>query len=830
MQQSLQPDSMPRYQQSLSHAQVIIVGGGVIGTSIAYHLAKLGCRDVVLLERDRLTSGTTWHAAGLIASAGLTNETALWAQRYSRDLYARLEAETGQATGFRQTGYLQLASSRIRQQMLRREQLFAKSQGLDKFSLSPREVRSHFPLLDVSDIVSGLYTEVDGRANPVDITSALAIGARRGGVTIVEQTPAESILVKDGRVTGVTTRYGRIEADTVVLATGMWTRQIGARIKVSIPLQAAEHYYLLTDRIDGVDPNLPVVEDPDHFSYFRPEGDGILLGLFEPEGACWNLEQIPADSSFLELQPDLERVMPYLELASKRLPALSNAGIKTLFCGPESFTADGGFLVGEAPECRSLFVAAGMNSLGILSGGGIGALMAEWIMQGSPTRDVSAINIARSMPHESTRVFLGARIPTMLGYIFSYAHVPQFSHSSARNLRRLPLHERLVERGAYFGVSSGWEIPKWFARDGQPAREEQRFERQPSFEYNRIEHLAVREEIGVIDKSFMAKFIVEGPGAEQILERVSANSVSKAIGRNIYTQWLNERGGIVADLTITRLAEQRYLVVTGDSLQRSTPYWLRRHALDGEVFVVQDMTSAYSILAVQGPHSRKLLEGISGTDLSTERVPFRASCEIEIGPVRVLAIRVTYVGELGYELYIPAEYTVAAYDALMQFAATNAVSLTPFGLMTLDSLRLEKGYRDFGVDIDNSDTPLEAGLQFVVDYNKESFIGREALLRQRDLGAPARRLVQVLLADPEPLLYGGEPLMMAGQAVGYMRSAAYAHHLGAATGLALLECREPVTEELLLASRICVETLEGPVDAKLSLAPLYDPKSSRIRA
>ena len=820
---------MHRYQQSLSHAQVVIVGGGVIGTSIAYHLAKLGCRDVVLLERDRLTSGTTWHAAGLIASAGLTNETTLWAQRYSRDLYAKLEAETGQATGFRQTGYLQLAGSRLRQQILHREQLFASSQGLDKFMLSPSEVRSHFPLLDVDDIVGALYTPVDGRANPVDITSALASGARKGGVTIAEQTAAEAILVQNGRVTGVATRYGRIEADVVVLAAGMWTRQIGASIGVSIPLQAAEHYYLLTDRIDGMDPNLPVVEDPDNFSYIRPEGDGILLGLFEPEGACWNLDRIPADASFLELQPDLERITPYLERASKRLPVLSRTGIKTLFCGPESFTADGAFLVGETPECRGLFVAAGMNSLGILSGGGIGALMAEWIVEGTPSHDVSAINIARSMPHESTRVFLGARVPTMLGYVFSYAHLPHYSHSSARNVRRLPLHERFAEHGAYFGVVNGWEIPKWFAQDGQPRRVERQFERQQLFWYNKAEHLAVRNAVGIIDKSFMAKFIVEGPGAERVLNRVSANSVSKGIGRNIYTQWLNERGGIVADLTITRLAEQRYLVVSGDTMQRSTPYWLRRHALDAEVFAVQDMTSAYSILAVQGPNSRRLLEGVSGADLSTERVPFRSSCEIEVGPVRVLAIRVTYVGELGYELYVPAEYTVAAYDALMEFAAANAVTLTDFGLMTLDSLRLEKGYRDFGVDIDNSDTPLEAGLEFVVDFNKESFVGREALLRQRDLGPPTRRLVQVLLADPEPLLFGGEPLKMEGRTVGYVRSAAYAHHLGAATGLALMEYREPVTRDLLATHQFSVETLEGPSAARLSLEPLYDPRSLRIR-
>jgi glycine cleavage system aminomethyltransferase T/glycine/D-amino acid oxidase-like deaminating enzyme len=820
---------MNTFKEPRSHAQIVIVGGGIIGTSIAYHLSKLGCKDVALLERDKLTSGTTWHAAGLIASGGLSNETALWVQRYSRDLYMRLEAETGYASGFRQTGYLQVASTRLRQQMLRREQHFANSQGLEKFEISPGEIRSYFPHLEVSDLVSAMYTPVDGIANPVDITMALAAGARNGGVTLIEQLSADGLIVKDGRVRGVVTKYGHIEAETVVLAAGMWTRQLAATIGVSIPLQAAEHYYLLTDSVDGIGPELPVVEDPDNYSYMRPEGKGLLLGLFEPNGACWELSGIPQDASFLELPPDWERIAPYIDQASKRLPILNSTGIKKLFCGPESFTPDGSCLVGEVPECSGLYVAAGLNSLGVLSGGGIGSLVAEWIVRGVPSHDVTAINVARSMPHESTRTFLGARIPTMLSYVFSNSHVPEFSHASAREIRRSPLHERFVQRAAHFAVSSGWEIPKWFSQNGEMHSVIHQFERQHSFIDNKIEHVAVRSAVGITDKTFMGKFLVEGPDAERVLNRVGANTVSVAVGRNIYTQWLNDQGGIVSDLTITRLAEQRFLLVTPDSLQRSTPSWIRRHTLEKETCVVVDVTSAYSILAIQGPQSRELLQAISGADLSTERVPFRSSCQIEVGPLRVLAIRITYVGELGYELYIPSEYAVAVYDSLVKFAADSRHSLTHFGLTTLNNLRLEKGYRDFGADIDNSDTPLEAGLGFVVDFKKAEFVGREALLRQRDLGVLTRKLVQVLLREPDAMLFGGEPVMLDHKVVGYMRSAGYGHHLGAAVGLALVEHAAGVSEDLLQSSRITVGLIDHPVEAVASLAPLYDPKSARVR-
>jgi glycine cleavage system aminomethyltransferase T len=432
------------------------------------------------------------------------------------------------------------------------------------------------------------------------------------------------------------------------------------------------------------------------------------------------------------------------------------------------------------------------------------------------------------MPHESTRAFLRERIPAALGYVFSHSTLPEYKHSTARNVRRGPLHERFAARGAYFTATSGWEVPKWFSQDGEMPAVEHRFERQRWFKYNLIEHQAVRSSIGLIDKTFMAKFMVEGRDAARVLDRVSANSIAMPIGRNVYTQWLNDSAGIVSDLTITRLGETRFLLVTSDILQRSTVSWLRGHTHKDECCTITDVTSGYSILAIQGPRSRDFLQAISGADLSTDRVPFRGSCELEIGPVRVLAIRVTFVGELGYELYIPTEYTLAVYDALLEQEAACGIPLIHFGLMSLDSLRIEKGYRDYGVDMDNSDTPLEAGLGFVVDFSKD-FIGKAALLRQKDSGALTRRLVQILLTEPEPLLFGREPCLRDGKVIGYLRSAAYAHHLGGACGLALLEIPEGVTAETLKSGKIEVECLDGLITAIASLAPLYDPKSLRVR-
>jgi 4-methylaminobutanoate oxidase (formaldehyde-forming) len=812
-----------------SHARIVIIGGGVIGTSIAYHLGKLGVGDVVLLERDKLTSGTTWHAAGLIASGGMSTETLIWIEQYTRQLYLDLPAETGLHTGFRQCGHIHLACDATRREVLKRDANFVRSQGVDRFELSPSEIKDKFPLIETAGIVSGFWTPTDGRANPVDATMAMAAGARARGLRIIEGAPVTDFLMSGQRVTGVVTPHGEIRTEQVVLAAGMWSRQLAAKIGVPVPLQAAEHYYLLTEPLEGMHPEMPVVEDPATFTYVREEGGGMLFGLFEPEGAAWNLRGIPEDASFSTLPPDWERMTPFLERAFERYPVMNGAGIKTFFCGPESFTPDGSYLIGESPQVDGLFLAAGLNSLGILSAGGVGHIVAELLTTGASTQDVTGLDIARARPHQATRAYLGARIPKSLGYTFTFGPLPHWKHKTARGMRRLALHDRYAAMGAYFAELSGWEMPAWFSPDAAPPPMEYTYKRQPWHALAAHEHHATRNAAGLFDKSFMGKFVVQGRDAEAVLNRVSANSVSVPVGANVYTQWLNHQGGIISDLTITRTGDTEFLLVTGDVLQAFTPAWLRRQTLPHEQCAVTDVTSAYAILSLQGPRSRDILAGMTGADMSTAALPFRASRFLEIGPVPVRAVRVTYMGELGYELYIPTECTHAAHDALLDGIRAAGVEPVHCGLTALESLRLEKGYRDFAVDIDNTDTPLQAGLGFVVDFTKPEFIGREALLRQKAAGPLTRRVVQFLLQDPEPLLYRNEPILCDGATVGYMRAGAFGPTLGASVGLGVVEHPAGVTAELLRGSRWEVEVCDERIPATASLAPLYDPKSERVR-
>jgi 4-methylaminobutanoate oxidase (formaldehyde-forming) len=812
-----------------SQAPVVIIGGGVIGISIAYHLGRLGLRDVVVLERDKLTSGTTWHAAGLIASGGMSTDTLIWIEQYTRRLYLDLPAETGLSTGFRQCGHIHLACDPVRREVLRRDANFVRTQGVERLEISPAEIRDLFPLIETKGIISGFYTPTDGRVNPVDATMAMAAGARARGARILEGTPVTDILTEGTRVVGVRTALGDIRTDKVVLATGMWSRQLGAKLGVSVPLQAAEHYYLLTEPLAGVTPEMPVVEDPATFTYVREEGGGLLFGLFEPEGAAWNLNGIPEDASFSILPPDWERMTPFLEHAFTRYPVMHKAGIKTFFCGPESFTPDGSYLIGESPEVDGFFLANGLNSLGILSAGGVGCIMADLLTTGQSDQDVTGFLPARNRPHQATRSYLGARIPKSLGYTFTYAPLPHFKHTTARGMRRLALHERYAAMGAYFVELSGWEMPNWFSPDAPPPKVEYTYARQPWHALAAAEHHATRTAVGLFDKSFMGKFVVQGRDAETVLNRVSANSVSVPVGANVYTQWLNHQGGIMSDLTITRTGPGEFLLVTGDVLQSFTPAWLRRHTRADEVCAVTDVTSAYTILSLQGPRSREVLQALSGADLSNAAVPFRHSAMIEVGPVPVRAVRVTYMGELGYELYVPTEYSHAAHDALTEAIRAAGLPVVHCGLVALESLRLEKGYRDFAVDIDNTDTPLTAGLGFVVDLTKPDFIGRDALLAQKASGPLNRRLVQVLLADPGALLFGNEPILCDGADVGYVRAGIFGPTLGASVGLGMVELAGGVTAEALRTHRFEVEVGDRRIPATASLAPLYDPKGERVR-
>jgi len=813
-----------------SHARVVVIGGGVIGTSVAYHLASLGWTDIVLVERDQLTSGTTWHAAGLMVTFGSTSETSTEIRKYTRDLYSRLEAETGQATGFNPIGLIEVAADKDRLEEYRRVAAFNRYCGVDVEEISPRQVQELFPLARVDDLEAGFYIRGDGRVNPVDVTMALAKGARQRGVTVCEGVPVLDVLHQRGRVTGVRTAIGDIRSDYVVNCAGMWARQLGVRSGVAIPNQAAEHYYLLTEPIRDLPPNMPVLEDPDAYGYYREEGGGLMVGLFEPVCAPWKVEGIPGDASFLELPPDWERMTPFLERAMGRIPVTQEVGIRKFFCGPESFTPDLRPIVGEAPELRGYFVAAGLNSIGVLTGGGLGRVVANWIITGTPDVDVTGFNIDRVHGYQTNPEYRRQRTVESLGMVYK-CHYPSMALKTARGARRSPFHERLAAAGAYFKEVSGWESPDWYGEAGQtPDPGPLSWGRESWFPRWAEEHLAARENVIVMDMSFMGKFLVQGRDAGRCLNRISANHVDGAVGLITYTQWLNEQGRLEADLTVTKLAEDRYFVVVTDTMVRHADTWMKRHFEDeGAHATVTDVTSAYGQLNVQGPRSRELLKTVTSADLSNDAFPFRAAREIDIGFARVLCVRITYLGELGYELYVPAEQAIHVYDRIA--AAGKPFGLAHAGLKALGSLRLEKGYRDYGHDIDNTDDPYETGLGFALDLTKPGgFIGKEAVLERKGRGPLQRRLVQVLVRDPAPLMFHAEVVHRDGVPVGYMRAASYGHTLGGAVGLAMIEPRRSVDEAYLGSGRWEVDIAGKLYPATVSLKPLYDPGMARIKA
>ena len=815
-----------------TQAQVVVVGGGVIGCSVAYHLTKLGWRDVVLLERTQLTAGTTWHAAGLIVT-GFSTETDIYIAKYTRDLYERLGEETGQDTGFKAVGYMQIASNRERLESLRRGADYCRGHGVSTEEISAAEIKRMWPLFDTSDILAGFYTAEDGRTNPVDTTMALAKGAKMGGARILEGTKVTGITQDRGRVTGVLTDKGKIKAEYVVNCGGMWARELGKMAGVQVPLHAAEHYYLITEPIEGMQRDMAVVEDPDLFAYYRDEMGGLMLGLFEPVAKPWGMDGhggsggIPEDFSFGEIVPDWDRMAPHLELAMKRIPIVQDVGIQKFFCGPESFTPDMGPLMGEAPELKNFYVAAGFNSLGILLGGGVGQVMAQWIVDGLPPVDVSDIHIARLMPFQNTPRYLHDRTVELLGW--QYSSWPNLQAETARNVRRSAMHDRMAAAGAYFGQSVGWEYPDWFAPEGIEPKVEYSWGRQNWFEYAAEEHRAAREDAVLMDLTHMSKLLVQGRDAEKVLNRICANNVAVPVGRIVYTQWLNERGTIEADLTVTRLAEDCYLLVLVDSIHRHVVRWLEKHMPAEAHVVVTDVTSGYTIISVQGPRSRQLLSGLTTADLSNEAFPYLTIQEMDIGYALVKALRITYVGELGWELYVPTEFTLHVFDLLVE--AGQDVGLKLAGFQALNTLRIEKAYRDYGYDMDNTDTPLEVGLGFAVDWTKpKGFVGREALLRKREKGVPEHRLVQFLLQDPEPLLYGGEPIYRDGALVGFLRSGGYGHTLGGAVGLGSIENKQGVTVEFVNGGEYEIAVAGVCYPAKASLRPMYDPKGERVRS
>ncbi len=810
-----------------SQAQVVIIGGGVIGCSVAYHLTKLGWQDVVLLEKSKLTAGTTWHSAGLVVSGGFGSETTINMARYTRELYQRLGEETGQDTGFKAVGYLEVASNAERVEGLRRQADFARGYGIDVQQISPAEVKQLWPLLKTDDLLAGFFNPLDGRVNPVDTTMSLAKGARMGGAQILEDTPVTNILQNNGRVTGVATDQGVIQAEYVVNCCGIWSRQVGKMAGVNVPLQAAEHYYLLTEPVEGVHPNLPVVEDPELYLYLREEVGGLMVGMFEPVSQPWGTGGIPEDFSFGEIPPNWDRLMPYLEKAMHRIPIAKEVGVHTLFCGPESFTPDMSPMMGEAPELENFFVAAGFNSLGILLGGGAGQIVAQWIVDGYPPVDISEINLERMSPFRNNPQYLYDRTVEMLGWQYAEGWSNLY-FTSARNAKKSALHDRLAAAGAYFGESDGWEIPDWYAPPGVEPDVEYSWKRQNWFEYNAAEHRAAREGVILMDLTPMSKFLVQGRDAEAVLNQISAKDVNVEVGRCVYTTWLNERGTIEADLTVTRLAEDQFQIVSSWSIHTHVLTWLKRHIPPQAHIAVTDLTSAYSLINIQGPKSRELLSAVTSSDLSNPAFPYATLQQIDIGYALVNALRLTYLGELGWELYIPSEFSLHVYDTLVQ--AGQQVGLKHAGMQALETLRMEKAYRDYGHDINNLDSPLEVGLGFTVDVDKPvDFIGKAAFLKYKQAGTPKQRLVQFLLQDAQPLLQGGEPIYRDGVRVGDIHSAAYGHTLGGAVGLGPVHYSGGVTKDYLVEGKFEIEVVGVKYPARASLRPMYDPKNEKVR-
>jgi 4-methylaminobutanoate oxidase (formaldehyde-forming) len=607
----------------------------------------------------------------------------------------------------------------------------------------------------------------------------------------------------------------------------MWARQLGALNDVCIPLQAAEHYYLITDAVPGMDKNLAVIEDPERYGYYRPEGDGMLVGLFEPVGAPWSLDGVPADFAFGGMPPDWDRVGPYLGAALERIPSLSEVGVRLFFCGPESFTPDVRPMLGPAPELDGYFVAAGMNSLGILMGGGVGNVMAHWIVDGVPPVDVTGYAIDRAAAHETSRRFRAERTVEQLGVLFGDAVWPAWKPGSARDVRRSVLHDRLVAAGGHFNTSVGWEFAEWYDTDGAHPATTLDFARQASFDIVGREHRAVREDVGVLDMSLMAKFLVQGPDAAGVLDRLSVSVVDREVGRLVYTQWLNSAGGIATDLTVTRLGEEKFLVVASDLIHRRVEPMIRRETRAGEFVTITDITSGTTLLSVQGPKSRTLLSRLTDADLSNDAFPYLSASHVHIGYAPVLAIRVTYLGELGWELHVPAEYAAGVFDELTSAGAD--LGFRPVGLAAMSSLRLEKGYRDLGVDIDNTDNPIEAGLGFTIAWDKPGgFVGRDALLEFKAQGTSRNRVVSLFVDDPSADLFGNEPVLADGRWVGYVRAAAFGHTLGGPVGLAQVSHEGGVTAAWLREQSFTVHTPGADYPVRLQFQPFYDPQRTRI--
>ena len=811
-------------------AHVVIVGGGIVGCSIAYHLTLRGVTDVVLLERHELTSGTTWHAAGLVAQLRAThNMTRLAA--YSGDLYEQLESD-GHPTGIKRTGSIAVADDPERLEELVRGADMAHCFGVQVDQVSVDQLAAHWPLMNVDDVIGGVHVPNDAQTSPVDTTIALSKAAAANGVRIIQGVDVDQIVTEQGRARGVRWRaqgssdeLRTIDAEYVVTAAGLWSRHLAGSAGASVPLHGCEHFYLVTEPIDDLARDLPTLRDPGGSTYIKEESGRLLVGFFEPVAKPIDASELP-DEPFIHLPDDWDHLAPVIEKAIHRMPVIGETGIRLFFNGPESFTPDDAYILGETPELRNHFTASGFNSVGIQSAGGAGRVLADWIVDGRPPMDLADVDVRRFHPFQSTRRYVRDRATETLGLLYEM-HWPFRQKDTARGARRSPLHDRLVAHGAAMGEASGWERPNWYAAAGQAAEYEYTYGRQNWFENSAAEHRGCREAVALFDQSSFSKFLVQGRDATSVLSRICANDIDVEPGASVYGAWLNERAGIEADLTVNRLDDDRYLVVSGVATQVRDFDWLTRHIPSEANVVATDVTSGWSCLAVQGPNSRRLLAGLTDADLSAEAFPFGAIREIDLGYARVLALRMTYVGELGWELYVPTEFTTHVYDEIVAAGLENG--LVHAGYHATNSLRMEKAFRHWGHDITDEDTPLEAGLSFACAFDKPGgFVGREALLDQKAAGF-GKRLVQFRLDDPEPMLYHDHPIHRNGEYVGHTTSAMFGHTIG--SSLAMGYVNTPID---MARSEVVDASFELTVNgerypATPSYRPFYDPDSVRSR-
>lgn len=809
-------------------ADVVIIGGGVAGVSIAYHLTKLGMTDVVLCERKQLTCGTTWHAAGLVTQLRATrNMTEL--AKYTGELFNSLEEETGQATGFKQNGSLRLATNDARFEELKRGVSMARNFGLEADVITPGEVAERWPLVKTDDLSGGIWMPKDGQVNPADVTMAMAKGARMGGATLLENAKVTKILVEDGRAVGVRLEDHEIRAKTVVIAGGMWSRDLAGDIGVSLPLHAAEHFYIVTEPMPHLQRDLPVLFVGDECSYYKEDAGKLLLGCFEPEAKPWGHEGISDDFCFDSLPEDFDHFEPILDMAVRRVPALADAGIQLFFNGPESFTPDDRYLLGETPEVAGLFCACGFNSVGILSSGGVGKALAAWIDKGHSPVELADVDVRRMQPFQSNRSYLYDRTKETLGLLVQM-HWPYRQYETARNIRQSPFHDRLIAQGAAMTEMAGWERPGFIAQEGRSTKIDYAWGAQSWFDDTKAECLNTAESVTLFDQSSFTKFQLSGRDACKILNTVCAAQIDVSVGKVVYTQWLNPRGGIEADVTVTRLSENSFMIVSTAGSQTRDLNWLSRAIPENAHAHLSDVTSGLPMLSIMGPKSRALLEKLSSTDLSDTAMLFGTSREIEIGYAMARVSRLTFVGELGYEIYIPAEFALHVFDKIVECG--EAFGLKYGGFFAINSMRMEKGYRHWGHDIGEDDTPLNAGLGFAVAWDKPAFTGRDALLRQRDLGTPTRRLVQIRLdgGDNAPMLYHEEPILQGGKIIGSITSGGFGYRVGASLGLGYISHPDGVTNDFLSSGDFAVEVACSVTSSHLQLGSFYDPKNKRIRA